>query len=913
MKRKTEDTEAILDKAMSDIRDEQIDSAMIESAADRVWAKLSAESASHAAPLAAAATVEHIHGCADFQSLMPAYLSGELSGSRAMLLKDHTHECIPCRRALKQAREGKAAATTARPAARALPRTQAIQPVWKWAIAATFIVGLAMLAWPLVQRYLPFANSVNATVEVASGAVYRVSDSDLREIKAGEAIQRGEKIRTGKDATAVVKLDDGSLVEMKDRSEFSLSRTTDGTTINLERGNVIVQAAKQGAHHLYVATDDSLTAVTGTIFSVNHGTKGTRVSVVEGEVHVNYSGKEDVLKPGDQTTTQVALEKVPVKSEVAWSRNAARYGELLNQFAALQNDLNNVEQPNIRYSTRLLDIVPEGTVLYAALPNLSATLAESHRIMQERIQQNAALRDWWEKEGNAKNNAGLGQIIERVRQFGERLGDELVVTAEMDGEGKPNGPLVLATLKNNADFRQFLEQQINTFAAEAKGGPKVRIIDDPQAATQAAQADGKMPEELLVWINGDIVAAAPKLEQLQRLSATMKDSGAKSFKGTAFHQSIAAIYQEGAGLIVAADLEKIVAQALKQQNKGDGGEQPIEAYKKLGLLDLKYFMVEQKEKNGKTESRAMLTFNQARRGVASWLAAPGPMGALEFISPDANVTAAFVVKEPTALVDDLLGFIETTKPGLRQELTKLETKHGINVRNDIAAPLGGEFAFAIDGPLLPTPSWKVILEVYDSGRLQQTLERVVGEINKVAAQEGKGGLQWEHADIGGRTFYTLRSVDFGLEFNYAYVNGYMVAGPTRALVTQAVRYKDSGVTLLNSQRFRASLPADGNTNFSAIFYHNLAPLVQPIAERMQGSAQNLPQEQQQALSSLAATAPTLAYAYAQNDRIIFAADTEGGPFGLSPANLLGMPTTFGLQHILMEGMNEKPSQQQKKN
>ncbi len=892
---------------MSEIRDEQLDSATVENAASRVWAKLSSESAS--APVEAAATIERIHGCSDFQSLMPAYLRGELPNARALLLKDHTHECIPCRRALKLAREGKVAAAPATIKTGILRKSETIAPVWKWAIAATLIAGIALLAWPLIQRYTPFGNSVHATVEVASGSVYRVSDSDLRAISAGEAIERGEKIRTGKDATAVVKLEDGSLVEMKDRSEFSLSRNSDGTTINLERGNVIVQAAKQGAHHLYVSTEDSLTAVTGTIFAVNHGTKGTRVSVLEGEVHVNYSGKDDVLKPGDQTTTQQSLEKVPVKDEIAWSRNAARYSEVLGQLASLRNDLNKVEQPGVRYSTRLLDVVPEGTVLYAALPNLGATLSESQRIMQERIKQNAALREWWEKE-NGKGNNEVGQILERVRQFGERLGDELVITAEMDSEGKPNGPLVLATLKNPADFRAFLEQQISAFATEQKGAPKVRIIDDPQSATQAA-SDGKMPEELLIWINGDIVAAAPKLEQLQRLNATLKNSGASSFKTTPFYASIAEIYKEGAGLIVAADLEKIVEHAMKDEIKGDNSEQRIEAYKKLGLLDLKYFIAEQKEKNGKTESRAQLTFTQTRRGVASWLAAPGPMGALDFISPDANVTAAFVVKEPTALVDDLLGFIETTKPGLRQQLNQLETKHGINVRNDIAAPLGGEFAFAVDGPVLPTPAWKVVVEVYDSARLQQTLEHVVAEINKYAAQEGKGGLQWEKAEIGGRTFYTLKSVDFGLEFNYAYVNGYMVAAPTRALVERAVQYRDSGITLRNSPRFKAALPADGNTNFSAIFYHNLAPLVQPLTDRLQGSEKNLSQEQQQALSSLANTAPTLAYAYAQNDRITFAADTEGGPFGLSPASLLGMPNSFGLQQILMQGMGEKPSQQKK--
>ncbi len=55
----------------------------------------------------------------------------------------------------------------------------------------------------------------------------------------------------------------------------------------------------------------------------------------------------------------------------------------------------------------------------------------------------------------------------------------------------------------------------------------------------------------------------------------------------------------------------------------------------------------------------------------------------------------------------------------------------------------------------------------------------------------------------------------------------------------------------------------------------------------------------------AAMEPTLAYAYAFGDRIEFAANTEGGPFGLSPATLLGMPNAFALHHILEQGM--KPS------
>ena len=52
-------------------------------------------------------------------------------------------------------------------------------------------------------------------------------------------------------------------------------------------------------------------------------------------------------------------------------------------------------------------------------------------------------------------------------------------------------------------------------------------------------------------------------------------------------------------------------------------------------------------------------------------------------------------------------------------------------------------------------------------------------------------------------------------------------------------------------------------------------------------------------------APTLAYAYAQGDSITFNANTEGGPFGLSPASLLGMPNALEMQSIIQRGMGKK--------
>src|SRR5689334_5931797 len=92
----------ILDKVSADIRGEEVQSASVKGAAERVWMKMAAVDAD--ARKSVPAPAERIEGCADFQSLMPAYLRKELSEARALLLVDHTHECIPCRKALKQAR-----------------------------------------------------------------------------------------------------------------------------------------------------------------------------------------------------------------------------------------------------------------------------------------------------------------------------------------------------------------------------------------------------------------------------------------------------------------------------------------------------------------------------------------------------------------------------------------------------------------------------------------------------------------------------------------------------------------------------------------------------------------------------------------------------------------------------------------
>src|SRR5215211_6663793 len=120
----------ILDKLTAEIRNGKIDPTAVSAAADRVWARVSAAAGETEFQLP---TVDRIESCRDFQSLIPAHLAGKLSEARSLLLVDHTHECIPCRRAMNDARSKRS--VTVMPAV-GKPRFSLQPVVMRWGIAA---------------------------------------------------------------------------------------------------------------------------------------------------------------------------------------------------------------------------------------------------------------------------------------------------------------------------------------------------------------------------------------------------------------------------------------------------------------------------------------------------------------------------------------------------------------------------------------------------------------------------------------------------------------------------------------------------------------------------------------------------------------------------------------------------------
>jgi ferric-dicitrate binding protein FerR (iron transport regulator) len=874
----------LLDQAASQMADEPIDPRQVEAAAARVWARLSQEAAGSLVTAPVAAPVNQtavapppavhaaggLHGCDDFQALIPAYLRGELSPARALLVEDHTRNCIPCRRALRDAREAHPA-QPARPV-RAASNPRRNRAVWI-SLAAVLAVALGFGLFTLIQEMM-IGGTKMARIEAVEGTLYRVAGDSSRPITAGETIDAGEEVRTAKGSTALVRMADGSLIEMNERAGLSLDAARKGNTIQLERGRIIVKAAKQHDRHLFVATRDAEVSVVGTIFAVNSGTKGSRVSVVQGEVHVQQGAKLAVLHSGDQMTTHSSVERVSVKSEVAWSRNAKDYDQLLAELTALGKDIDaQVARPGLRTSTQLLDLAPAGTTVWIALPNLTKSLAETQKILDERITESPSLAQWWTQTlQSTDSEQEFHALIEKLGALGQNLGDEIAVAMNA-GAGSKGTPVLLAQVTDEAAFRATVAQQI-----AASGQGKVQIVDDPATAPEGTA--------MLLWIHNGLLVASPSGAELRTVGAVIA-GGANPFKSTPFYTRIAQDYQEGAGWLFAADLHTLVA-------NGEAGKTPDQQQmaEKLGIYDLDQFIIDRRETDGHAETRAALTFDQTRRGIAAWLAAPAPMGSLSFFSPDANFVSAFVVKSPVSILDEMLSI----KPDLAQELADAQAKHGFDLRNDLLAPLGGELAMGVDGPLLPTPSWKLVAEVYDPARLQQTFAKAVTELDAELKAHGKPGVQLTSQQAGGRTYYTIGSADAKVSISYLFEDGYLIAGPSQALIQQALQLRDSGVTLATTAKFRDLLGPDGQVNVSALMYSNIAPIAQSASKVLpSGTNRGGKHGPAQLGKLLAGQGPTLYYAYAEPDRIVFAGSNQN-PLGLNLGTLASFGGLLGGMH-----------------
>jgi len=166
---------------------------------------------------------------------------------------------------------------------------------------------------------------------VLLGVSSRAGAPAVLESENSRRIEYGETVRANDATGSTLVLADKSRIEMRSGSELSLERADDGVRIRLNKGDVIVSAAKQHGH-LYVQTNDVMVSVVGTVFLVKAEAEGSRVAVIEGEVRVQQQGaNETKLRPGEQVMSKPIMEWQPVSEEISWSHSAPTHLALLQQ------------------------------------------------------------------------------------------------------------------------------------------------------------------------------------------------------------------------------------------------------------------------------------------------------------------------------------------------------------------------------------------------------------------------------------------------------------------------------------------------------------------------------------------------------------------------------------------------------
>jgi Putative zinc-finger/FecR protein len=832
-----------LDQAIAEVRADQPSDKTVHETAGRVFRHVFDSSFLHG-------DVDRIRGCADFQALIPSYLSGTLPPARALLVRDHTLECVDCRRELRHA-QGQG------PREIAFSKPRRSTPVLAWALAATLMIGIGVGLTAARYGILPGQHAVRATVASVEGSLYRISSIGSTLVEVGSVITNADELRTARGSRAILRLVSGGEVEIAESSNVSLTRTWKGATVNLEQGRAIVQASGETGS-LYVSTGEMMVPVKNAVLSLNHGLKGSRIALARGSAQVERGADRYQLTAGEQLASS-GLGGVPIASEFAWSKDSGAYLALLSEFSTFQKQLQNIATPGLRYASNLTGYVPAGSVVYAAIPNVGSAIAEAKRMFDERLTESEVLRNWWNQQAFSKS-ADLDRFVTQISSISQYLGEEIVLSAASSGAGHHPEPLLLAQIKQSG-LANYLQQNFP--------GTGLQVITDP--ATIPASGNGK----LLVLLSNNILAASQDPLQLQAVARQFQTPGSGPFIATPFYSRIAKSYAAGVGYLLAIDLEQMTANSVSS-TKGLS----------TGFNNVQYLLLERRGGSGAPETRASLSFAGARQGIASWLGSPGPMGSLDFVSPEASVASSFVMKNPRSVLQEIITSVTQGDAHASEELAQFESIAGVNVLDDIAAPFGSNATFAVDGPLLPIPAWKLVVEVNDFVTLQKTFTTLITRFNQ-QSNETAGKLQTGSEVVNSRTFYWLSSAkNPAMKAYYTFVDGYLLAGPSEQNLVQAIDNRQTGNTLAASPNFRNQLPADNYTNFSAIVYTNAGSSFGPLAEQLKNSAALTPAQKQSLATLAASSAPGLICIYGEPDRIVAA--SQGSFLGFNLATLAGI-------------------------
>jgi hypothetical protein len=737
-----------LERALQQMKEEDIEAGALDTARTRVWENMTG-------------TVNAT--CAEFRPDFPAYLARELGDSRRILVEDHLGRCPGCRARIAELKGGRTVV--------AMPRRSSSRRV-QWAglaAAAALLLSILYLGRGAIDRTMA-PGGPRATVVSANGSLYRLP---MGALQAGAEIGEHESLRTGPGAHAMLRLADGSVVDMNERTELFVTAAWSGQAIHLQRGDIIVKAAKQRRGHLRVLTRDSIASVKGTVFAVSAGMGGSVVSVVEGSVAVNQPGTEVLLSPGQQAASSPALAS-SVASAVAWSPEAESYLELLTSLGKIERELNFPAE--LRTTPTLLSYLPAGVVVYGTIPNPGVTIGRALSLAEEQSAQNAAFGAWWSSEAGQR----LREMTDRIQTVNPLLGDEIVFCASLPGTGEAV-PIVMAGVRPGKRV-ELSSALAGLFAATGEAPPAYSVSDDLMIVSSSPSN--------LAWALAHLGQAA----------------------GSPFAAALVNRYQRGVGWLIGMDVSPVVKMA-------SGDDAP--STELAGMIGMKYVFLEQRAPAGGVENEVTFAFQGARSGMGSWLADAGSGGAAEYLPADVLVGAYVSTREPLQLFEEFAAQITRSDPNFERNMATMDEKLGTGFVQNLAGALGTEAALALTGFSTSGPTWVVASLANDPTAIDSSFQRLVEAFNaELGPDEQAKRIVLEQESANGRTWSTMKPGGLPIGIVWTYDRGYLVAASDRGSAERAIATRNGGSPLVWSPEFLGQLPSSAGLHPSAFGWLN---------------------------------------------------------------------------------------------
>ncbi len=482
-----------------------------------------------------------------------------------------------------------------------------------------------------------------------------------------------------------------------------------------------------------------------------------------------------------------------------WTRELEKkYPGLLTEFGQLFAKLqHNVQFPPTRAESRLLPLLPDSTMSYAAFPNYGESANQALKVFRQELQESAVLRAWWQHGEVAGTGQKVEDSLEKFYQLSQYLGDEVAVSGTMETR-EPN-LLIVAEIRKPG-LKKALQQMISELAGKSK--PGVLVLDPKDlAAIESKPAAG----ELMILVRPDYVVGALDLATLRNFNARL-DQASRGFAATPFGRRVEQAYTGGVTILGAADLQKILSQIPL------GTKQDQMPFQRSGYADMKYLVWEHKSVAGQAISQSELSFVAPRRGAAAWLAKPAPLGSLDFVSPKAIVAGTVVLTSPARVFDDVKELMSVSNPNAFAGIAQAEQALKLSLREDLLSCLAGEITLELDNVAPPKPEWRAILKVNDTKHLRQTLSSLLTTTQ----------FRTEEFEEGGVTISTVNipSAQNPLKIGYAFLDGYLIVGSGRETVADAIRLHTTGGSLGKSRKFLAALPPGHSAEASAMQYQD---------------------------------------------------------------------------------------------